>query len=107
MSIMSREISEIEPGSEITRISIPDDDMIGWIETLRAGGFGAEEMDSILEHLNDQYFEVKNKKIIDESLREGVGSLEKTIGRKLTQEEIDKLRQLAKKHIRDQGDQVR
>lgn len=95
---MPRETSENH--SEITRISVPDDDMIGWIKALHEGGFSAEEIDSILEHLNDQYFEVKNQKVIDESLREGVGRLERTIGRKLTQEEIDLLRKKAREYIR-------
>jgi hypothetical protein len=39
--------------------SIPDDDMGGWIQSLRAGGFTDKEMDEVLGNLNQTYRKMK------------------------------------------------
>ncbi len=44
---------------KIERMRIPDDDMAGWIQSLREGGFSDQEMDDILSHLNKTYAKAK------------------------------------------------
>lgn len=46
----------------ITKITIPDEDMPGWIEVLRQTGFTDAEMDEIFGRLNKEYRKVKGKK---------------------------------------------
>jgi hypothetical protein len=83
------------------RIRIPDDDVNGWMKTLHEGGFSSEEIDSILENLNEEYFETKNKPVIDEYVRKRLERLERTIGKKLSLEDVKWLREKAKAHIRN------
>ena len=47
------------------RITIPDDDVSGWMQTLREGGFSEKEIDEILSHLNTTYLGFKNKEFVD------------------------------------------
>ena len=47
------------------KITIPDDDMPGWMQTLREGGFSDAEIDSILSHLNSTYGGMKRREFID------------------------------------------
>lgn len=44
-----------QPHGKIEKISIPDDDVGGWIETLWKNNFTPEEIDEILIQNNDEY----------------------------------------------------
>ena len=51
---------------EIKGLSIPDADMPGWIQSLVEGGFSTGEIDAILSHLNQAYFEAKGQGLVEE-----------------------------------------
>jgi len=46
-------------GGRIEKMSIPDEDMAGWIKNLIEAGFSAEERDEIFIHLNKTYRDAK------------------------------------------------
>ncbi|MDD4995875.1 MAG: hypothetical protein PHW15_00145 [Patescibacteria group bacterium] len=48
--------------------SIPDEDVFGWIESLKRGGMSEEEIDLILERLNYYYRKAKNHLSVEEEL---------------------------------------
>ncbi len=52
----------------IEKISIPNDDVPGWMQTLREGGFTDEEIDTMLVHLNPTYAGEKQKVAIEQEL---------------------------------------
>jgi hypothetical protein len=45
----------MEKLKSIEKIRIPDEDMSGWMQTLREGGFNDQELDSIFVYLNKAY----------------------------------------------------
>lgn len=77
---------------KIEKVRIPDEDMPGWIKTLREGGFTDEEMDLILTNLNPTYRKTKNPDFVEKGLEKLKEDLSQKIDRELTQEEIDCLR---------------
>ena len=54
---------------KIEKLRIPDDDMPGWIQTLREGGFNDEEIDFIMSNLNKTYDRLKKNEFIEQELR--------------------------------------
>lgn len=54
--------------NNIEKVSIPDDDMVNWIKTLRTGGFSEEEIDSMMMRLNKSYFNLKGRQSIEGEL---------------------------------------
>ena len=50
---------------EIYKGKIPDDDMIGWIQSLREGGLTDKEIDEMLSKLNKTYAEKKGLNPVD------------------------------------------
>lgn len=76
----------------IERIKIPDDDMPGWINTLREGGFSDNEIDTILTNLNKTYANIKNNQYIEKELSKMNEEIEKRRGYSLTDEEKESLK---------------
>jgi len=79
---------------EIVGARIPDEDMNGWITTLREAGFTDQEMDDILGHLNKTYSEMRGikEKRVEQILKETLDYMYKTYGRVLGNDEIKHLR---------------
>ena len=86
---------------KIEKVRIPDEDMPGWIETLRKGGFSDEEMDLILENLNPTYKKMKNPDFVEKELESLKDCLFKRLGRSLTKEEIDHLKKGIESRLED------
>lgn len=78
----------------IEKITIPDSDALGWIETLRQGGFSQGEIEGIMSHLNKTYREKINPKEnrIDEELKRIEDHLFLQYGQKTTPERREYLR---------------
>lgn len=73
-------------------VSIPDDDVPGWLETLREGGFSESEIDSIMSHLNETYAGVKMNEAVEKELRKMDAEITNRRGTPLTDEEKKSLR---------------
>jgi len=80
-------------GAEI-KASVPDDDMLGWIEALHTNGFSQKEIDDIMSHLNkeyrDQKYPVEDR--IAEELKKLEEDLLKNHGKILSNEQREYLR---------------
>ncbi len=59
-----------EQPREIGKIQIPDDDILGWLKTLREGGMTDKEIDDILIHLNKEYADQRLPRLVEEALQE-------------------------------------
>ena len=69
---------QAEIQGKIEKAIIPDEDVSGWMQALREGGFSDEEIDSMLEGLNQKYAEQK----LPEKIRESWDRIVKTVERK-------------------------
>ncbi len=72
---------------EVIRISIPDDEVVGWMQTLREGGFNDEEIDKILSHLNSEYARAIGEKRLATPEFNLKKFLEESLGRPVSDEE--------------------
>lgn len=79
-------------GGEIVGASIPDDDVIGWIQTLREGGLSDAEIDSFLSNLNLTYRGLKKEEFINNQLNRMDGGIFKRRGIGLNDDEKVRLR---------------
>lgn len=86
----------------IGKFSIPDEDMPGWIKTLREGGFNQIEIDYILTGLNKTYFDMKKPEMI----RMLVDNVKKKVftktGRLLTPEQTEYLIKFVERRFKDE-----
>lgn len=85
----------------IEKLSIPDEDMPGWIRTLHEGGFSQNEIDYILTGLNKTYSDMKKPEMIKmliENVKRRV--LIKT-GRLLTPEQTQYLMKAIEEKFKD------
>ncbi len=64
---------EPKPGEKIEKISIPDDDVINWMKTLRKEGFSKEEIDTIMSHANVTYRKKLRPNFVEEELENQAG----------------------------------
>lgn len=80
---------------EITKLRIPDEDMPGWLQVLREGGFDDKEIDSILVYLNKTYRGLMGEQVIKEEIKE----VEKYLQRKYKKYLNDEQREYLKKGI--------
>lgn len=87
---------------KIIKARIPDEDMPGWIETLRQGGFSDEEMDLILENLSPTYKKMRHPDFVEKGLEKLKEDLSQKIGRELTEEEIDYLKKGIESSFKDE-----
>lgn len=75
---------------KIIKITLPDDDMVGWIKVLREGNFSQEEIDLILSHLNETY-KIENNPV-EKELKRIKKDLREKHGRVLTSEQEEYMR---------------
>ena len=83
----------------IEKISIPDDDMVGWIETLRSGNYSEKEIDGILSKLNRPYRDKAHPDWIEKVLADVESLLESDYGKVLTEEQKESFRDFAKEYL--------
>lgn len=58
MELFTYHMNNLErPAEHIESISIPDSDILGWMQVLREGGLSQEEIDQFLARLNATYRE--------------------------------------------------
>ena len=66
----SKTMKRGQPNFEIgDKAQIPNNDMPGWIQTLREGGFTDEEIDRMLIRLNKEYAKQKGADVVEEELK--------------------------------------
>lgn len=76
---------------KIERAQIPDEDMAGWIATLREGGMSDAEIDEVLEHANLTYYEQRLPKTYRNQFDHVVASIERKRGSLLSPAERERL----------------
>lgn len=55
----------MEKIEQIVRVTVPDNDMQGWLKVLREGGFGEEETDQIMVRLNETYRNIQGPVVVE------------------------------------------
>lgn len=76
----------------IKNISIPDDDVAGWMEVFRKLNMSPDEIDQTMARLNRTYRIQKKKELSELKLQEVIGHLRKNYNKELTQFQKDELR---------------
>lgn len=89
---MEKEKFGIKKNEQIVRARIPDDDLPGWIGTLKDGGFTQEEIDLVISGLNKKYLEERKPEMVERELVKVMREFRKEHRRILTPEEIDYLK---------------
>lgn len=85
----------------IEKFSIPDEDMPGWIKTLREGGFNQIEIDYILTGLNKTYFDMKKPEMIKMLIDNVKHKVLVKTGRLLTPEQARYLAKVIEEKFKD------
>ncbi len=86
------------PNFEIgDKAQIPDNDMPGWIQTLREGGLTDEEIDKMLIRLNKEYAKQKGADVVEQELKNIEDEFVAKSGRYLNEDE----KEYFKKGIRE------
>lgn len=80
---------------EIGALSLPDEDMVGWINVLREAGFSEQEMDTMLSQLNETYAKFKKRDRIIKKMHHVEETLRRNDGGQLSPEE----REILKKQL--------
>jgi len=86
---------------ENQREGIPNDDVFGWMETLRGGGLSAEEIDKVLEESNLDYWRAKNITSIEKGMEIIKRKFFEKSNRNLTKEETEYFKILLEKILKD------
>ena len=96
--------SEINRG-QIEKISIPDDAMMGWMETMKDSGLSQDELDSFFTQLNATYAKEKGIIDVEAELKKIESYILKEHGRQLTKEEREYMRAgiLSRYGLEEQG----
>ena len=82
-----------QPNFEIgDRAQIPNDDMPGWIQVLREGGFTDGEIDRMLIHLNKEYAKQKGADVVEQELKKVEDEFTAKSGRYLNEDEKEYFR---------------
>ncbi len=77
----------------IEKLTIPDEDVPGWMQTLREGGFTDTEIDSILSNLNSTYSHEKRKGYIEAELLKMGNEIYERRGTPLSEQEKKDLKE--------------
>ncbi len=85
---------------DIEKVRVADEDVPGWIKSLREGNFSDEEINLILSRLNKTFKEKNNPNWVDDEFFKLKRYFWKKHGRLLTREEAEYL----KKAIRSRED---
>ena len=88
-------------GTRAEHQSIPDEDVMGWMKTLRDGGFSDEEIDTILVYANKTYRQEKGGSVAERKAHAAVRALEK-YGQRLSDEAIQNLIRSFEVHTKGQ-----
>lgn len=86
---------------DFTNVRISDEDVLGWIRTLRDGGFSDDEIDWILGNLNKNYRLFKDPDFIEKELKKIGEKVFKRHGKFLTNTEKNYLRKVIKSRLED------
>ncbi len=86
---------------ENQREGIPNDDVFGWMETLRERGLSAEEIDKVLEESNLDYWRAKNITSIEKGMEIIKRKFFEKSNRNLTKEETEYFKILLEKILKD------
>jgi|GEM_PF-1179816 len=86
---------------ENQREGIPNDDVFGWMETLRERGLSAEEIDKVLEESNLDYWRAKNITSIEKGMKIIKRNFFEKSNRNLTKEETEYFKILLEKILKD------
>jgi len=89
---------------KIENLQIPDDDMVGWINNLREGGFSQEEIDFMMPRLNKTYFESKSGEVIEQELEAIKKEYENKFKQALNEDQLEYFRKGIAMRIRDDVD---
>ena len=84
------------------KIRIPDEDIRGWMDALREGGFDFNEIDKILINLSNSFAELKLKERIEKELARGEEQYFQKTGQKLEERDKEGLRQVILEKLREQ-----
>lgn len=82
------------------RMSVPDDEVMPWMKTLRDNGFSDEEIDRMLTWLNAEYARVKLPEIVDTEVKKVLERMRQHDEGTLSRQEIEKLRDAIRKDLR-------
>jgi len=88
-----------EAVGRIKKVRISDDDMVGWIESLRAENFGEKEIDGILSKLNRTYRDKTHPDWIEKHMQYIESCLKRDYGKNLTEEQKEKFRKFAQEKL--------
>ncbi|MDP1688564.1 MAG: hypothetical protein Q8L47_00300 [bacterium] len=77
----------------IEKISVPDDDMPGWIKLLHESNITDEEIDRILTHLNETYADKSRETTINKELRKMEAEVINRRGSEFTPDEKKTIRE--------------
>lgn len=83
------------------KLSIPDEDMTGWVDLFVANGFSREEMDVVFSHLNKNYARERLRKFLDEEVNAFLSSYENEARSKLSPEKIEKVREFILQNLQE------
>lgn len=83
---------KLEQIGKIENISIPDDDVAGWLEVFRELNMSPDEIDQTMSRLNKTYRVQKKKILAQNRLEEITNYLRNKYGRELTLFQKDELR---------------
>jgi len=84
------------------KIRIPDEDIRGWMDALREGGFDFNEIDKILINLSNSFAELKLKERIEKELARVEEQYFQKKGQKLEERDKEGLRQVILEKLREQ-----
>lgn len=82
------------------KMSIPDDEVLPWMKTLRENEFSDEEIDRILTWLNAEYAKIKIPELIEKEVGDVLERIRQRGEKQLSPEEIEKLREAIRKDLR-------
>ena len=86
---------------DIAKVRIPNEDMPGWIQSLREGGFTDQEIDMILSNLNVDYRKAKNPNFVEEELGKLMKYFREKYKKILNPKEIEHLKKGIESRLED------
>ena len=87
-----------QDGKAGENVSIPDEDMAGWMQTLREGNYTDAEIEAILSDHNAAYYEQKLSKDAKDQFERTLKGLEARRGKALSADERVKLLEAYRLH---------
>ncbi|MEK7584102.1 MAG: hypothetical protein AAB490_02575 [Patescibacteria group bacterium] len=87
------------PTEHITRIRIPDDAAMDWMQTYRDAGFSTEQIEAVMTRLNDTYLKQRFGEFIDQELQDAIAEIERKKGKPVGEESREWLRGRLVEHM--------